>query len=94
MFIADIDRVRFTNNAMAFAFAFVPADQDVNTIPRPPTAAQLEELGAIDSGAAATSDDGTLDHRRPDRHHDRRHRHHHGATSTAPAATATTLAGG
>jgi hypothetical protein len=59
VFIADIDRVRFTNNGMAFAFAFVPADLDVSTIPRPPTAAQLEELGAVDSGAASTSDDGT-----------------------------------
>ena len=63
---------------MAFAFAFVPADQDVNTIPRPPTAAQLEELGAIDSGRGGHVRRRDLDHRRPDRHHDRRHRHHHG----------------
>ena len=93
VFIADIDRVRFTNNAMAFAFAFVPADQDVNTIPRPPTAAQLEELGAIDSGAAATSDDGTSTTVDPTATTTA------GtatttATSTAPAATATTLASG
>jgi len=59
VFVADIDRVRFTNNAMAFAFAFIPEDLDVDTIPRPPTAAQLEELGALDSGAAAESDAST-----------------------------------
>jgi hypothetical protein len=59
VFVADIDRIRFTNNGMAFTFAFVPEDLDVSTIPRPPTAAQLEELGAIDSGAAAESDSGT-----------------------------------
>jgi len=59
VFVADIDRIRFTNNAMAFAFAFIPEDLDVDTIPRPPTAAQLEELGALDSGAAAESDAST-----------------------------------
>jgi hypothetical protein len=59
VFVADIDRIRFTNNAMAFAFAFVPADLDISTIPRPPTAAQLQELGAVDSGAAADSDAST-----------------------------------
>jgi hypothetical protein len=59
VFVADIDRIRFTNNAMAFAFAFIPEDLDVDTIPRPPTAAQLEELGALDAGAAAESDAST-----------------------------------
>ena len=78
VFIADIDRVRFTNNGMAFAFAFVPADLDVSTIPRPPTAAQLEELGALDSGAAAESDASTTTVA--------------GATSTTTAGSATTTA--
>ena len=59
VFVADIDRIRFTNNAMAFAFAFIPEDLDVGTISRPPTAAQLEELGAADAGAAADSDAST-----------------------------------
>ena len=59
VFVADIDRIRFTNNAMAFAFAFIPEDLDVDTITRPPTAAQLEELGAVDAGAAAESDAST-----------------------------------
>ena len=77
VFVADIDRIRFTNNGMAFAFAFVPADLDVSTIPRPPTAAQLEELGALDSGA--TSDDGTSTTVA-------------GATSTTTAGSATTTA--
>ena len=58
VFVADIDRIRFTNNGMAFTFAFVPEDTDVSTIPMPPTAAQLEELGAVDSGAPAQSDSG------------------------------------
>ena len=56
--MADIGRIRFTNNGMAFAFAFVPEDTDAGTIPKPPTAAQLEELGAVDSGASAQSDSG------------------------------------
>jgi hypothetical protein len=78
VFVADIDRIRFTNNAMAFAFAFVPEDLDVNTIPRPPTAAQLEELGAVDAGAAAESDATSTTIA--------------GATSTTTAGSATTAA--
>ena len=58
VFVADIGRIRFTNNGMAFTFAFVPEDTDVSTIPKPPTAEQLEELGAVDSGAPAQSDSG------------------------------------
>ena len=59
VFVADIPRIRYTNNGMAFAFAFVPEDMDVSTIPKPPTSARLEELGAADSGGAATSPDGS-----------------------------------
>ena len=92
VFVADIDRIRFTNNAMAFAFAFIPEDLDVDTIPRPPTAAQLEELGALDSGAAAESDASTTTV--PDGSSTTVA----GATTTAPATTVpaatTTLAGG
>ena len=58
VFVADIGRIRFTNNGMAFTFAFMPEDTDVGTIPKPPTAEQLEELGAVDSGASAQSDSG------------------------------------
>ena len=96
VFIADIDRIRFTNNAMAFAFAFVPADQDVSTIPRPPTAAQLEELGALDSGSAATSDSGSSTTVDPTATTlaGTATTTAATATTTAPAATATTLAGG
>ena len=54
VFVADIDRIRFANNGMAISFAFVPEDQDVNTIPKPPSAANLAELGGIDSGAPPT----------------------------------------
>jgi hypothetical protein len=78
VFVADIDRIRFTNNAMAFAFAFVPEDLDISTIPRPPTAAQLEELGALDSGTGAESDASTTTVA--------------GATSTTTAGSATTAA--
>jgi hypothetical protein len=92
VFVADIDRIRFTNNAMAFAFAFVPADLDISTIPRPPTAAQLQELGAVDSGAAADSDASTTTIPGGSATTVA------GATTTAPATTVpaatTTLAGG
>ena len=57
VFVADIPRIRYTNNGMAFAFAFVPEDQDVSTIPKPPSAARLEELGAADSGTATSPTD-------------------------------------
>jgi hypothetical protein len=84
VFVADIDRVRFTNDGMAFTFAFVPEDLDVSSIPRPPTAAQLQELGAVDSGAAAQSDASTTTIAGSATT---------AATTTVPAAT-TTLAGG
>jgi hypothetical protein len=51
VFVADIDRIRFTNNGMAFAFVFGPDDMDVNTIPKPPTSSRLAELGGLDSGS-------------------------------------------
>ena len=54
VFVADFDQIRFTNNGMAITFAFVPEDQDVNTIPKPPSAANLAELGGVDSGTPAT----------------------------------------
>jgi hypothetical protein len=84
VFVADIDRVRFTNDGMAFTFAFVPEDLDVSSIPRPPTAAQLQELGAVDSGAAAQSDASTTTIAGSATT---------AATTTVPEAT-TTLAGG
>jgi hypothetical protein len=55
VFVADIDRIRFTGNGQAFTFAFIPEDEDVSNFPKPPTAARLEELGAADSGSAVTT---------------------------------------
>lgn len=48
-FITNFDDIRLTQDSMAFTIAFVPA----GTVPGlPPSAAQLPELGAVDSGAA------------------------------------------
>ena len=48
-FITNFGDVRLTQDGMAFAIAFVPA----GTVPGlPPSAAQLPELGAADTGAA------------------------------------------
>jgi len=48
-FITNFGDIRLTQDGMAFTIAFVPAD----TVPGlPPSAAQLPELGAVDSGAA------------------------------------------
>jgi hypothetical protein len=55
VFVADIDRIRFTKNGQAFTFAFLPEDQDLSNFPKPPSAARLEELGAVDSGSAVTT---------------------------------------
>jgi len=55
VFVADIDRIRFTKDGEAFAFVFAPADVDPNTIPKPPSAARLAELGAADTGSATPS---------------------------------------
>ena len=59
VFVADIDRIRFTNNGMALTFAFIPENEDVNTIPKPPSAANLAELGGVDSGAPPTGSTGS-----------------------------------
>jgi hypothetical protein len=50
VYVADIGDIRFLNNGEAFAFVFTDEDVDPNTIPKPPSAARLEELGAVDSG--------------------------------------------
>jgi hypothetical protein len=59
VFIADIDRIRFTNNGMAMTFAFIPENEDVNTIPKPPSAANLAELGGLDAGTPSTGSTGS-----------------------------------
>ena len=52
VFVADIDRIRFTQNGEAFAFVFAPSDVKTATFPKPPSASQLAELGAVDSGSS------------------------------------------
>jgi hypothetical protein len=48
-YITNFDDIRLMQDSMAFTIAFVPA----GTVPGlPPSAAQLPELGAVDSGAA------------------------------------------
>jgi hypothetical protein len=59
VFVADIDRIRFTKDGEAFAFIFVPDNVDPNTIPRPPSAARLQELGAADTGSSAPAASST-----------------------------------
>jgi hypothetical protein len=50
VYVADIGDIRFLNNGQAFAFVFTDENVDPNTIEKPPSAARLEELGAVDSG--------------------------------------------
>ena len=78
VFVADIDRIRFANNGMAITFAFVPENQDVNTIPKPPSAANLAELGGLDSGNPTTGSTTVPTG---------------SAETTVPGATATTVPG-
>jgi hypothetical protein len=44
----DFDDIRFTENGQGYTIAFVP--EGTTDIPRPPTAANLAELGAVDDG--------------------------------------------
>lgn len=48
----DLEGVRFRKDGEAYTVAFVPEGEDV---PRPESASQLEELGAIDTGAAPST---------------------------------------
>ena len=95
VFIADIDRIRFTNNAHGVRVRLRPGRPGREHHPPSADGSAARGAGRARLGRGGHVRRRDLDHRRPDRHHDRRHRHHHGATSTtAPAATATTLAGG
>ena len=52
-YISDFNNLRFTRNGMGFTIAFVP--DDVTAIPKPPSAANLAALGAVDSSSASTT---------------------------------------
>jgi len=51
----DFGDLRFRDDGEGYVVAFVPEDTDV---PKPESASNLEELGAVDTGAAATSTTG------------------------------------
>lgn len=51
---AGLDDVRITENGMGIVVAFVPGD--VQSVPQPPSAPQLPELGAADGGDVLPSD--------------------------------------
>jgi hypothetical protein len=52
-YFTNFKDVRFKNDHMAITVAFVNEDTDVNSL-KPPSAANLAELGAADGGAAPT----------------------------------------
>lgn len=59
-YIANFDEIRVSKNSLVFSIAFAPRDDD---IPMPPWAAQLEELGAVDTDLTepgTTTPDGSL----------------------------------
>jgi hypothetical protein len=70
----NFDDLRFRNNGEGYTIAFVPEDE--TDIPKPPSAAQLAELGAADDPNATTTTVAGEE----------------GATTTAPDATTTTAA--
>jgi len=51
----DFGDLRFREDGEGYVIGFVPEDTDV---PKPESASNLEELGAVDTGAAATSTTG------------------------------------
>jgi hypothetical protein len=53
-FIADIGDVRFRTDGMAISLVFANEDADLKSL-KPQTAAQLAELGAVDSGGVTPS---------------------------------------
>ncbi|MBU6227217.1 MAG: hypothetical protein KGQ43_06480, partial [Acidobacteria bacterium] len=52
MLIADFNDIRLKNDGMVIVIAFVA---DGTEVPPPPTAANLQELGAADTGGAPTT---------------------------------------
>jgi hypothetical protein len=52
--LRDFDSVRFREDGEGFTIAFVPED-DVDDIPKPPSAANLAQLGAADSATGETT---------------------------------------
>jgi hypothetical protein len=73
---SGLDDIRFRGDGEGYTIAFVPEGE--TDIPKPQTAANLAELGAVDAGTEAGSTTTTAE----------------GATTTTAGDTATTTAGG
>jgi len=56
-YIADMDEIRVTADAMVMVVAFVPRGDDVSM---PPWAPRLPELGAVDAGVVAPTAEDTI----------------------------------
>jgi hypothetical protein len=65
VFVADIDRIRFTNNGMAMPFAFIPEDAGRQHDPEAAVGSQPGRAGRRGLGAAGHRSTGSST--RPDR---------------------------
>jgi hypothetical protein len=54
IWITDFDNIHFDRDGMGITVAFVPDDTDITQL-KPPTAANLAQLGSADAGSAATT---------------------------------------
>jgi len=59
VYTANFDNIRMTTNSMVFVIAFLPASDDPRDVQKPPWAAQLPELGAIDTPPSDLGPDGS-----------------------------------
>jgi len=59
VYTANFDEIRMTTNSMVFVIAFLPASDDPRDVEKPPWAAQLPELGAIDTPPSDAGPDGS-----------------------------------
>jgi hypothetical protein len=54
IWITDFNNIHFDRDGMGITVAFVPDDTDITKL-KPPTAANLAQLGSVDTGSAATT---------------------------------------
>ena len=54
IFVTDFDNIHFDSDGMGMTIAFIPDDVDIATL-KPPTAANLAQLGSADAGGTVTS---------------------------------------
>ena len=55
VFVTDFKNIRLDGNGRGYTIAFVPSDFDPKKLPKPPSAAKLAELGAVDTGTATST---------------------------------------